>query len=339
MATFNPEDWLILLITFTIACIVTFSVRWLILTRYKDLTADQRLPRQLILLAVTIAAIVSIVLALPVQESSRNQLLGLLGVLLSGVIAFSSTSIVANFMAGLVLTLNRPFKTGDYIRCNGLAGRVIEKSLLDTEIQTEQRTLIHIANSMLINHPVEVVRTSGTFITAEVSLAYDVHHAIIETHLIKAAQNADLNDAFVHVTQLGDFSVNYKVSGMLLDTKLILTTRSKLHTCILDELHNNDIEILSPNFIASRPTDPEHQYLAKASKKTVEVAITQEDIAFDKAEEAEQVDTQRTQILAQIEDLKLSLADATREQKDAIKAQITELEAGFASLEAKQKVE
>lgn len=337
MEHFNAEDWLILLITLLItgACVTLF--RWLLLTKRQELNAEQRLPRQLTMLGVSIVAVVVIVLALPVQESSRNQLLGLLGVLISGVIAFSSTTIVSNLMAGIVLRLNKPFRTGDFIRSNGLAGRVIEKGLLDTEIQTEQRTLVHVANSFLITHPVEVVRTSGTFISAQVSLGYDVHHGIVEKHLEAAAQKAGLSDAFVHVTELGNFSVNYKVSGMLLDTKTILTTRSKLHTCILDELHNQDIEIMSPTMVSSRPTDPEKQFIAKARSKIITTEVTQEDLAFDKADEAEKLDSERSTLQTELEALKLALNNAEDDEKNAIKLRIDETQIKLSNLDTQTK--
>ncbi|MFW8592338.1 mechanosensitive ion channel domain-containing protein [Glaciecola sp. 2405UD65-10] len=333
MENFHPQDWLILLITLTLSGAVLSGLNWLLLTKHKELSAEQRLPRQLTMLAFTIVAIVAVVLSLPVQESSRNQLLALLGVLISGVIAFSSTTIVSNLMAGIVLSLNRPFRTGDYIKCNGFAGRVIEKGLLDTEIQTEQRTLIHVANSQLITAPVEVVRSSGTFISAEISIGYDTHHSLLSKHLEKAAQNAGLSDAFVHVTALGDFSVSYKVVGMLLDTKSMLTTRSKLHVAILDELHNNDIEILSPKFVASRTTDPDKQFIAKAKAKQIKETLTQEDIAFDKAEEAEKIDSQKSALQERLAELKQSLSDASEEQKEAMKLEITSVQESLKQIE------
>jgi small-conductance mechanosensitive channel len=265
---------------------------------------------------------IAIVLALPVSISSRNQVLGLLGVLLSGVIAFSSTTIVTNLMAGVVLRVNKPFRTGDYIKCSNFAGRVTEKGILDTEIQTEQRTLIHIANSFLLNNPVEVVRSSGTFISAEVSIGFDAHHAKVEKYLEQAAQKAGLSDAFVHVTALGNFSVNYKVSGMLLDTKSLLTSRSKLHTSILDELHNQDIEIMSPNFVAARPVEASQKFMARAKVKQSKENITHEDLAFDKADEAEKTEQMRLGLEAKIAKLKQALADSAANDKDAIKLKI-----------------
>lgn len=147
MDKFIAQDWLVLLITIVVTSVFLGLMNWILLARHKELSADKKLPRQLLMLAFTIVAIITVVLALPVIESSRNQLLGLLGVLVSGVIAFSSTTIVTNLMSGVVLSVNKPFNTGDFIRCEGYEGRVIAKGLLDTEIQTRQRALVHIANS------------------------------------------------------------------------------------------------------------------------------------------------------------------------------------------------
>lgn len=342
---------IILLVTIVVTSLLLIIARWLLLARNKTLDAEQRLPRQLTMLLLWIIAVVAIILSLPTSESSRNQLLALFGVLLSGVIAFSSTTIVTNLMAGLILRLNKPFRAGDYIRCQDYAGRVSESGLLDTEIQTEQRALVHIANSYLINHPVEVIRSSGTLINAEVSLGYDIHHARIQEYLLKAAENAGLDDAFVRITALGDYSVNYKIAGLLLDTKSMLTAQSRLHACILDELHIHNIEIMSPKIMAPRQVDPQYAFIPKPinnipKKTSKDDAPKQEDVAFDKAHEAEKYVQQRHNLELEITQLKARLSqkdnsDAvlTIEQKDQTKAQITALEETLLALTEKYSLD
>ena len=48
---------------------------------------------------------------------------------------------------------------------------------------------------------------------------------------------AELKDPFVQVLDLGDFSVTYRVAGLLEDTKRLLTFRSRLRVAMLDCLH------------------------------------------------------------------------------------------------------
>lgn len=72
------------------------------------------------------------------------------------MLAFSSTTMFSNIIAGNMMRFTRPFITGDFIRVNDYAGRVTERGLFDCEIQTENRELIVIPNNFLINNPVTV---------------------------------------------------------------------------------------------------------------------------------------------------------------------------------------
>lgn len=229
-----------------------FALNWLILGRYPELGRDRMLPRQMVMLGFTLAGVLVIAFALPVIDATRNQIITLIGVLLSGVVAFSSTTIVANFMAGIMIRINRPFKIGDFIRVGDHFGRVSERGLLDTEIQSEHRELISLPNTYLISHPVVVVSSSGAIISSDLSLGYDVHHARIQSLLITAARETGLNEPFVQIIELGNYAITYRVSGLLADVKSMLTMRSNLHRKILDTLHGNGIEIVSPTFMNQR---------------------------------------------------------------------------------------
>ena len=330
-------EWLPMIIAIVIVTVVLLSLRWLVLIKYQELTAEQRLPRHFIMVIAILIGVITITLTLPVSDSTRNQILALIGVLVSGVIAFSSTTIVSNLMAGLVLKFNRPFRTGDFIRCNEYFGRVSEKGLLDTEIQTEQRDLIAIANSYLVNNPVTVIRSSGTLITASVSIGYDVHHSKVTTALEQAALNAGLDEGFAQVMALGDFSISYRISGLLTDIKSLVTAKSKLHKAILDELHQNDIEILSPNYVAQRPTDPTQRYLAQkpvsnCAPKTKDQEHEQghESVAFDKAEQAEKQELTLQELQDRIVQIREKITTADKAEKPPLEQKLV---AALANLE------
>lgn len=321
-----------------VVSVLLWGLYWLLLSKHQHLSSDQKLPRQLVLLFATIAGVVAIVLVLPVSESSRNQVIGLIGVLISGVIAFSSTTIVSNFMAGLVLRINKPFRIGDFIRVNGHAGRVAEMGLLDTEIQTETRELIAIANSVLISDPVSVVRSSGAIISVELSLGYEIHHSIIEKHLIDAAKACELEEPFVQVIGLGDFSVSYRLAGLLTDVKSMLSARSKLHKAVLDHLHQANIEIVSPGFINQRP-QPAGSVMIPAPPQQVSPSkedATPEAILFDKANEAEEKDREKADIEQQIIELQVEIDATEGEQKATLKDQIEQLKVKLTALQGQQ---
>lgn len=282
----------------------------------KSLSLSQKFPRQLILLLVYIVSMVLLVVSLPIDSSIRNQVLALIGVLLSGVIAFSSTSIVSNVMAGIVIRITQPFRTGDFVRVSTHFGRVTQKGLFDTEMQTEQRDLIHLTNSYLLTQPIEVVRSSGTVISVNLSLGYDLHHSRIEKLLIQAAEKVELNEPFVQIIELGDFSISYRVSGLLTEVKSMITARSRLMASVLDTLHDDNIEIVSPSYVNQRRLDDLPAVIAKGTTKPpAPDESNPEDMIFDKAEEAEGREKQVETLQEQVASLQLQVKEASADEK------------------------
>ena len=132
-------------------------------------------------------------------------------------------------MAGMMLRAVRSFRPGDFIRVGDYFRRVSEQGLFHVEIQTEDRDLTTMPNLYLVTNPFKVIRSSGTIISAEVSLGYDIPRTKIESLLIEAALAVQLEEPFVLVTELGDFAVTYRISGLFPKVKHILSTRSALH--------------------------------------------------------------------------------------------------------------
>jgi len=163
--------------------------------------------RQIILLCFNIVGLLLVILVSPLNDAQKGQLLSLVGLLLSAAIALSSTTFLGNAMAGIMLRAVRSFRTGDYVRVGEHFGRISDRGLVHTEIQTEDRDLMTLPNLYLVTNPVKVIRQSGSIVTADLSLGYDVPRKQIERALLEAATEAELTDPFVHVQELGDFSV------------------------------------------------------------------------------------------------------------------------------------
>ena len=319
-------------------CVVLFFLWggfWILLQKRPDLGSEEKLPRQLLLLALAVGGIIAIILALPVGVSTRNQIIGLIGILISGILAFSSTTIIGNLMAGVMLRMTMPFKTGDFIRIENHFGRVAERGLFDTEIQTDHRELVALPNSYLISKPVTVVRSSGTIISINLSLGYDTHHSRLEELLLEAAREAGLGDPFVQLIELGDHAITYRVSGLLSEVKELLTVRSNLARKVLDRLHGEKIEIVSPSFVNQRRLAEGTQILPTQIIEPVVLDSTlPEAIIFDKAEQAEQRDKLRHQWETQLQELKVRLTAAEGAEKQNLENTIAELRKKIAELKA-----
>lgn len=306
-----------------------FGVKY-ILDRQARAKPDIGMMRSIILFCLMLIGLISIILSFPMEDSTRSNITSLIGIVISAVLALSSATFIGNGLAGIMMRSINNLKPGDFIRVEGHFGRITERGLFHTEIQTEDRDLTTVPNLYLANNPVQVIRSSGTFISGIVSLGYEVHRTRIERNLIQAAKKAKLEDPFVRITELGDFSVVYKVFGLVKDIKTVLTAKSRLNAAILDALHEDGIEIVSPNFVNQNqlagqnlvfiPTKP------KGKEKEVSSSNMPENKIFDKAEEAESLEKKKgklEEIDKKIDNLKeLLKKEDTPQQKQKVELEI-----------------
>ncbi|MEK7253794.1 MAG: mechanosensitive ion channel domain-containing protein, partial [Bacteroidota bacterium] len=90
------------------------------------------------------------------------------------VIGFAFKDIGENFLAGIVLAFNRPFRIGDMVELGGIRGRVIVLNLRDTQIKTLDGKDASIPNSAIVKNPV-INFTRDGFLRLEfiVKVAYE----------------------------------------------------------------------------------------------------------------------------------------------------------------------
>ena len=292
------------------------------------------------MLALTSTGVLIVIFALPLSDTSRGQLLSLLGIVVTAVIALSSTTFVANVMAGLMLRAVNSFRPGDFLRCDKYFGRVTERGIFHTEIQTEDRDLTTIPNMFLVINPVTVVRDSGTIVSAQLSLGYDISHARIEELLRRAAEQAGLEDAFVLIGELGDFSVSYRVGGFFKDVNRLLTAKSRLRKEILDVMHENGVEIVSPSFMNQRVLQSGEKMIPRlsSSQGTRAAESAPEEVIFDKADTAAQKEALKAALETareDLEDIDKRLKDETSEDTPGLDAKRERLQARIELIEAK----
>jgi hypothetical protein len=309
--------------------LLAFSQR-LLLSGLKSKGAEARLPRQLMMLALTLCGLFVILLLLPMEATTRGDVIRLIGVLFTAVIALSSATFVSNAMAGMMVRKIKCFRLGDFVRVKEEFGRITERGLFHIELQTEDGDLTTLPNLYMITNPVSVVRNKGTVISATVSLGYDEPRDRVETLLKMAAKEVNLTDAFVHVLKLGDFSILYKIAGFSTDVKSMLTTRSNLRKGMLDALHDANVEIMSPTFMTQRQIGqddamiPTRTHRVAKSRNTGEPVA--EDVIFEKADRAAGLEVLKDRHAKLMEELaQVSGKKAKGEEKERLSERREEL--------------
>jgi small-conductance mechanosensitive channel len=226
-------------------------------------------------------------------------------------------------MAGIMLRVTKPFHAGDFVTVDDYFGRVVERGLFDTEIQTENRELVAFPNTYMINTPLTVTRNSGTVIATTLSLGYDIHHSRVESLLLDAAEKCGLEAPFVQILELGDYSITYKISGILTEVESLLTARSNLYRSVLDTLHGNSIEIVSPAFMNQRRVADDAKIIPEKLKQIIpENVPVVEDIVFDKADRAGQIETEKQILLDKIQQYEIDLEQAPKDERKLIQQKI-----------------
>ena len=334
-------NWLALLEEWLLPIAATLGVTAAVLVvvwRFIPDDAASRVVRQLVTVAVVLIANIALVLAMPLTSETTGQLLSLFGLVITAVIALSSTTFVSNAMAGLMLRSVGGFHTGDFIRVGESFGRVTQKGLLHTEIQSEDRDLITLPNLFVMNQPVRVVRTSGTLISAEVSLGYDIHRHRVRDLLKLAAEDAELTDPFLQITELGDHAISYRVYGFLEDVSNLVTKRTELRGKMLDRLHADGVEIVSPSFMNQRALDPTRPIRPPEEVRAEDEDSHAESLMFDKADLAARMDqlkSKRGELQAQLEGLDIADEDEKARETHWLERQIEYLDDILSTLEKK----
>lgn len=275
--------------------------------------------RNSIYFLIVFVGALTFILSLPFDKALKGQVLSFLGIIISAGIALSSTTLLGNFIAGLMNNNIKRFKVGDLIKIDDIIGRVTQKNLLHTELQLEDSNFITIPNLYISTHPIKITRKSNTVISTSLSLGYDLSRVKVEEALKEAAIATELTDPYVYIVELGDYSVTYKIHGFLKDSDKYFSTRSRLNSNVIDVLSKKDIEIVSPTFMNQRRVDdqkfiPDHVH-EKPSEEDDD--SSPEDLIFDEAIKSEEIEKKKSS-LKKINIRKSELKEQLKDEKNEL---------------------
>ena len=166
-------------------------------------------------------------------------------------IGFGLQNVVSNFVSGLILLAERPFKVGDWIIAGDTSGTVKKISVRATEIETFQRQSVILPNSNLINNAVGnwTHRNKLGRVDIKVGVAYgsDVKrvHAIL-SDIARAHPMVLKNpEPFVLFANFGLAALEFEIRVFVADIMNGSIVQNDIRFAIFDIFEDEHIEIPS----------------------------------------------------------------------------------------------
>lgn len=156
--------------------------------------------------------------ALGVEVGAALTGLGIIGL----AIGFVAQDSLANIVAGFLISIDKPFRVGDYITLDKHYGRIDLITMRSTRIRTQDNTYVVIPNQKIINEVVVDHTTNGdTRINVTVSITYEAGIEEARTAILKevgAIEGVLLNPApDVVVDRLAESGVELLVRVWIAD--------------------------------------------------------------------------------------------------------------------------
>lgn len=168
---------------------------------------------------------------------------------LSVGIGFGLQAVVSNFVAGLILLVERPVKVGDWVVIGDREGVVRRISVRSTEIQTFQRSSVIVPNAELVSGTVVNWTHKDKFgrIDIPIGLAYDCDCAQVRAVLLACARAQPQVVAEpppqVLLRHFGASTLDFELRCFVADVDVYLSVASALRFAILEAFRTHGIGI------------------------------------------------------------------------------------------------
>jgi small-conductance mechanosensitive channel len=171
---------------------------------------------------------------------------------LSVGIGFGLQNITSNFVAGVILLLERPIKVGDRIMVGNQEGDVVEINMRSTTIRTLNNVAVIVPNSEFVSSKLENWsygdETVRVDVNVGVSYESDLETVIRSLREVAAEHPEVLKNPAPDVlhTGFGDSAWNMRLRIWLEDSQRHLEVHSEINCAIVRKFQQNGIEIPFP---------------------------------------------------------------------------------------------
>ena len=213
---------------------------------------DQLIPllRSVIKVVVWIIAVLVVLSNLGYNISALLAGLGIGGL----AVAMASKDIVENFLSGIVIFVEKPFKLGDVIKTSDGLGSIEEIGIRSTRVRTFDGTVVVVPNRILSSNALEnISKRQMRKETMKLGLVYDTSVSKLEKakEIVKKIilNNKSTDDVvFVSFDSFGDFSLNISVVYWIkeLDYDKYLVAKDNINIEIKKQFEKAKIEFAHP---------------------------------------------------------------------------------------------
>jgi small-conductance mechanosensitive channel len=171
---------------------------------------------------------------------------------LSVGIGFGLQNITSNFVAGLILLLERPIKVGDRIMVGNQEGDVVEINMRSTTIRTLNNVAVIVPNSEFVSSKVENWSYGDETVRMEVNVGVsyesDLETVFRSLREVAAEHPEVLKNPAPDVLHIGfgDSAWNMRLRIWLGDSQRHLEVQSELNCAIVRKFQQNRVEIPFP---------------------------------------------------------------------------------------------
>ena len=150
------------------------------------------------------------------QSGVASSILGAAGVS-AFIIGFAFKDIGENFLAGVIMAFNRPFRVGDTIETAGVTGNILSMSLRDTHMKTFDGKDVYIPNGQIIKNPLFNFTIDG-YLRKEFTIGvdYDSDLPLVRELILESIKKVpgiilDTKPPKTIITLLGSSTINIAV--------------------------------------------------------------------------------------------------------------------------------
>ena len=243
--------------TAILVIIVTIMASKMIVTMLRDTLLhpdliDQHASRVLERLTYIIIICIGIAIALGVMGVNILAVATGLG-LIGFALAFGMQDTIANFMAGIMIAVERPFKIGDRIRVGDEWGDVVDIGLRSTQILTVKNETVTIPNNLIATREVWnfTKENPSIILTTPIGISYDSDWHKAESIVLRIARKHPLvlgkPEPHVRMKRFGESSIDLELWAWISHAKYMEIVRSDLLKSVKDKFDLEGILIPYPH--------------------------------------------------------------------------------------------